>query len=154
MIQPSSPPRRGARFLAVVPLLMLLSACSHPPQRDDVKAALNQELQQAHLGQLLTVDHIDDLQRRREDSAHYAVGVKYTLLAKRGLTAYTAAVQQDPKRGTMDRLAMLMALQAVQQQFGDFKKGDTFAQKRRIDLEKDKDGWHIATPNNTAPPRS
>ena len=154
MIQPSSPLGRGARILVVALLLGLLSACSHPPGKAAVKTALNQELQQAHLGQLLTVDRIDELQRRREDSAHYVVGVKYTLLAKRGLTAYTASVQQDPKRGTMDRLAMLMALQAVRQQFGDFKKGDTFAQKRRIDLQKDKDGWHIAAPNSTAPPRS
>lgn len=154
MIQPSFPLRRYAHGLLVVLLLGLLSACSHPPGKDAVKAALNQELQQAHLGQLLEVDHIDSLQRRREDSAHYAVGVKYTLRAKRGLTAYTATVQKDPKRGTMDRLAMLMTLQAVRQQFGDFKKGDTFAQKRRIDLEKDKDGWHIAPPHGTAPPRS
>lgn len=154
MIPLSSTLRRSAYGLILLLLLGVLSACSHPPGRDDVKAALNEELQQAHLGQLLTVAHIDTLRPRREDSHRYAEGVTYTLRAKRSLSAYTTEVQQDQNRGAMDRLAMLMTLQAVRQQFGDFHKGDTFAQKRRVDLSKDQDGWHIRQPTGPAPPRS
>lgn len=174
MPEPVSPARRLPAALLVLLLSTLLAACSQPPDHPAIRQALNRQLQQAHLGELFTVIQIDDARSYRHDDNHYTVDVHYTLQAKRDLDAYTQAVKNDPDRGTMDRLAMIVTLSTVRRRFGDFAKGDTFSEKQRISLERTNDGWTAPVPgarpdsntgpdsgghpetdsNTTAPPRS
>lgn len=149
MTQPALLSRRSIGGPLALLLLTLLSACSQTPNDDAIQNALNQELHRAHLGELLEVAAVDSVDRHRESGDHYTVDVQYTLRAKRNLADYDSAVKNDQERDTMDRFAMIMTLGAVRQQFGDFKKGDTFKQQRRITLERDQAGWRIPRP---APP--
>lgn len=142
------------RLLLALLLLSLLSACGPSPSDAVIQKALNRELRQAHLAGLLEVTAVGDVDRDHKGGSHYVVDVQYTLRARQTLSTYTKTVKNDPQRDTMDRFAMLMALAAVRQQFGDFKKGDTFKQQRRISLEKDQDGWYIPHKKPATPPRS
>ncbi len=154
MTQPAFSGPRALPALFVLLLLTMLAGCSQPPGDKIIRQALNQELQRAHLGQLLEVKQIDKTQSHQQDSDNYFMEITYTLLAKQDLDAYTEQVKADPNRATIDRFAMIMALAAVRQQFGDFHKGDTFKQQRRILLRRDTHGWSIPHPAKTAPPRS
>lgn len=154
MTQPACSGLRALPALFVLLLLTTLVGCSQPPGDKMIRQALNQELQNAHLGQLLEVKHIDGTKSHQQDSDNYFMEVTYTLSAKQDLDAYTQQVKADSARTTVDRFAMLMTLAAVRQQFGDFHQGDTFKQQRRILLRHDADGWTIPHPAKTAPPRS
>lgn len=154
MTQPVFSGLRALPALLVLLLLASLAGCGQPPGDKLVLQALNQELQRAHLGQLLEVSHIDSMQSHQQDSDNYFMKVAYTLRAKQDLDAYTKQVKADPARTTEDRFAMLMTLAAVRQQFGDFHEGDTFKQQRRILLRHDTHGWSIPHPAKAAPPRS
>lgn len=153
MTQPAFIARHLPGGLLILTLLALLTGCGQAPDDQALSQALNQELQRAHLDQLFTVDHIDNAERYRHDDSLYSVAVRYTLRAKRDLSSYDSAVKNDTSRDALDRFAMIMTLAAVKKQFGDFSKGDTFKQERRIRLEHSDDkGWFIPPPDRPAPP--
>lgn len=136
-----------ALYLAPALLLIaLLTACGDTPDDDVIRGALNQELKQAHLNELLEVTEVETAGRYPEDDDHVALDVRYTMEAQRGLSEYNKAVKRDEERDAMDRFAMVMALAAVRVEFGNFDKGDTFEQERRLMLERTEEGWRVSQP--------
>ncbi|TMW10688.1 hypothetical protein FGS76_18190 [Alloalcanivorax gelatiniphagus] len=128
-------------------LMTLLAACSQSPDGDVVRDALNRELQDAHLNELLEVTEVEVVKTYpQEDENQYTLDVLYTLEARQGLSEYTRTIKQDEERNAMDRFAMIMALAAVRVEFGNFEAGDTFRQERRLDLQRGEDGWRIPRP--------
>ncbi len=49
---------------------------------------------------------------------------------------------------------MVMALAAVRVEFGNFQKGDTFEQERRLMLERTEEGWRVQQPKTPTGPDS
>ncbi len=144
-----------ALYLAPALLLaVLLTACSDTPDDDVIRGALNQELKQAHLDELFQVTEVETDGRYPEDDNHYALDVRYTMEAQRDLSDYSRAVKRDEKRDAMDRFAMVMALAAVRVEFGNFQKGDTFEQERRLMLERTEEGWRVQQPKTPTGPDS
>ncbi len=145
------------RVLYLAPALLLaalLGACSDTPDDGVIRDALNQELKRAHLEELFEVTEVDIAGRYPEDDDHTTVDVRYTMQAQRGLSEYNQAVKRDEERDAMDRFAMVMALAAVRVEFGNFEKGDTFEQERRLMLERTEEGWRTAQPESPAGPDS
>lgn len=140
------------RALYLAPVLLciaLLTACGDTPDDDVIRGALNQELKQAHLNELLEVTEVETAGRYPEDDDHVALDVRYTMEARRSLSEYNKAVKGDEERDAMDRFAMVMALAAVRVEFGNFDKGDTFEQERRLMLKRTEEGWRVSQPKDT-----
>ncbi|HEX5678738.1 MAG TPA: hypothetical protein VFX91_12300 [Alcanivorax sp.] len=136
-----------ALYLAPALLLVaLLTACGDHPDDGVIRDALNQELKQAHLEELFEVTEVDIVGRYPEDDDHTTVDVRYTMQAQRGLSEYNNTVKRDEERDAVDRFAMVMALAAVRVEFGNFEKGDTFEQERRLMLERTEEGWRVIQP--------
>lgn len=129
-------------------LIALLTACSDTPGDDVVRDALNRELTRAHLDELFQVTDVETVGRYPEDNDHIALDVRYTMEAQRDLSEYSDAVKRDQERDAMDRFAMVMALAAVRVEFGNFSKGDTFEQERRLMLERTEEGWRVEQPES------
>ena len=138
---------RALLFAPLLALFTLLAACSNTPDDDVIRDALEQELKQAHLAELFSVTKVEILQAYpQENDDEITLDVHYTMKARQGLSEYSKTVKNDEKRDAMDRFAMVMALAAVRVEFGDFEKGDTFNQERRLDLQRTEDGWRIPRP--------
>jgi hypothetical protein len=135
-------------------LIALLTACGDTPDDDVIRDALNQELKQAHLNELFQVTEVETASRYPEDDDHVALDVRYTMEAQRDLSEYNKAVKRDEERDAMDRFAMVMALAAVRVEFGNFSKGDTFEQERRLLLERAEEGWRVQRPESPTAPDS
>lgn len=134
---------RSLPLLCLLTLAALLTACDSGPGDNVIRDALNAELEQAHLDELLEVEDVEQLSAVEDSQGDYSVEVNYRLRARKGLADYAGEIRGDDEREPMDRFAMTMALAAVRVEFGPFEEGDTFNRERRLVFSKGDQGWQM-----------
>ncbi|MCG8392361.1 MAG: hypothetical protein MI745_04700 [Pseudomonadales bacterium] len=129
------------RLLPVLLFAVLVAACSRTPDTGDARKALQAELENAHLAELLAVTDVEKHNGYEDSDGRYTVEVSYSLEAMDDLEGYSNKIKGDETLSGMDRFAMIMTLSALRMEHGNFKKGDTFQRQRVLTFRDTEKGW-------------
>lgn len=124
--------------------LLVLTACDRSgPSPRAVQAILQQELDQAQLGELLQVDKVNILEYFSEDGHRHNIKVSYELEAQHDLNGFTERIKANEDMPGMSRFALILRLASVRVEYGDFNEGARFTEERKLVLIEDDAGWHM-----------
>jgi hypothetical protein len=131
------------RFLALLSLTLLITACSGKPSSGELERILLIELKADTPQAIYKVENFKKIDGLAQDATHYNADISYELVFTKSLKEVAQQAENAPG-GPLDKLGSGMNLVTLSLLYGDFKVGDRLPRQQTLNLVKSENGWRLA----------
>ena len=124
-------------------LILVLAACTSRPSDDDVRRAIEAQLQKAGLSDILRIENLERLDGYALNDNVYVVEVKYDLVFTRSFRDLEREARTASEDAPLSAFLETMSLVALQMQYGNFKAGDRVTKEESLRFVRAEKGWRI-----------